>query len=187
MNFKEILSRNHYLQENEEKAFLEWLQETLDYEEGVLTLHEEYINYESEVPESSNPYLKLKTLVKEWSRSKYEKQDYWNKLYDLHLGYLEGSLYLEEGVVVNEIMNVSHIRIGDSVYLYIRFDNGGRDFNKRILFYYDEDTTPVEPVYSSRGNYTLNNTGDVMQIKVVCPSTVIDNILYTGATFIINL
>lgn len=145
LNFKEYLLKNYYTREDEENEFLNWLHDTITYDNGELQIHEEYINNEEEITPSTHNYTKLKELVSSWSRSKYKKQDYWNKTIDNLIGQYNGGIYLNSNtysfVKVNYIIHASYSS-STSTSFYITIGTYDTLLDEHTFYINGEKITP---------------------------------------------
>ena len=89
-NFIELLKQDYYLQSNEKEEFLKWLQKNVTYTNGVLIIEEELVLTEKQRKTRYTGFTELKALVKEWSRNKVNKQEYWNTLLSNRVTYNNG-------------------------------------------------------------------------------------------------
>lgn len=94
-NFKEKLHLDYYYKSEEKFAFLKWLNDNLNYANGVLKINENYTNTLTSQSDTGKGKNDLKNLIKSWFLNRKELNDCWTSLLRERLEYTNGRLYLD--------------------------------------------------------------------------------------------
>lgn len=192
INFKEALMGNYYSKTNEKDKFLQWLESTINYSNGSYSILEEELITESE-QESFEGNPRLKNMVKSWSRSKVEKQEYWNDFLNGRLSYLNGTFCLDK---IND-KYVQQTVTGEFSYeLY---------YNGKYYYYLEINVAPgvsgqsfsFSPEFNvyrvhqtSVGCYGVEITSDTIinePVTLIAESFLKDNtVVYSGGRIVVN-
>ena len=194
VNFKETLMNNYYNKNTEKDKFLQWLEDNINYSNGEYNVLEEPVINEQgqEIHTPSEWNNRLKNLVQSWSRSKLEKQEYWNNTLNPRLSYLNGTFSFDK---IND-KYVKQTVTGEVSYeLYY---NGKHYYRLEIhvnpgvngqSFSFSPDLNIYRTHQTNNGVYSVEISSDELitsPVTLVAESFLKDNIVYSGGSITVD-
>lgn len=192
LNFKETLKNNYYHKNKEKDEFLQWLESNITYKDGICSIREEKIITETEQTDTINGNDRLKNLVKSWSRSRPEKQEYWDTQLKQKLSYYNGKFCLDsvdDKYTPQDVSGEVEFEIMDNGKYYYSIMINTSPFVEGQHFGFTPSFT-VYRTYSIINNYYLVEI--VSDRKITEPVTLYadpilkGDVLYGGGSVVVN-
>lgn len=193
LNFKETLMNNYYSKTNEKNVFLKWLESNINYHNGSYSILEDETIPETDTEIHTTMNNRLKNLVHSWSRTKSEKQEYWNTTLTPRVSYLNGTFCFDK---IND-KYVKQTVTGE--FSYELYYNGKHYYYLEITvspgvtgqsFSFSPDLNIYRTHQSGTGVYSVEVSSDELitdPVTLVAESFLTnDNVVYSGGSITVN-